>query len=104
MKQLLPDNESQRNAIEALNTGVYAYISNGAYEAGSSSDQAVYAKVFNDYFIVLNKLASPLSSDQRLYLTGDTFTEADLRLLPTLYRHGPVYYIYMELNAAKILH
>jgi len=36
-------------------------------------------------------------------LTGDKFTEADLRLFPTLFRHDPVYYIRMKLNAARVL-
>ena len=37
-------------------------------------------------------------------LTGDRFTEADLRLFPTLYRHDPVYYtVRMKLNGARIV-
>ena len=38
------------------------------------------------------------------FLTGENFTEADLRLIQTLYRHDPVYYLRMKLNGAKILH
>jgi putative glutathione S-transferase len=42
-------------------------------------------------------------SDGRSFLTGSAFTEADLRLFPTLYRHDPVYYVRMKLNGARIL-
>ncbi len=44
-----------------------------------------------------------LLSDGRAFLTGDAFTEADLRLFPTLYRHDPVYYVRMKLNGARML-
>ena len=42
-------------------------------------------------------------TDGRDFLTGDGFTEADLRLFPTLYRHEPFCYVRMRLNGARIL-
>ncbi len=100
---LYPDTQSVRDEIEALNTQIYTTINNGAYKAGFSSDQAVYAAAFEAYFNTLERLEMLLASDQRSYLTGDNFTEADLRLYPTLFRHDPVYYVRMKLNAARIL-
>lgn len=100
---LYPENQSVRDEISALNTEIYTAINNGAYKAGFSSDQAVYAAAFGAYFNTLERLESLLASDQRSYLTGDNFTEADLRLYPTLFRHDPVYYVRMKLNAARIL-
>jgi len=97
-------NKKKRDEIDALNSEIYTNVNNGAYKAGFSSDQSVYATAFEAYFKTLDKLEEILESDQRPYLTGDKFTEADLRLFPTLYRHDPVYYIRMKLNAAKILH
>lgn len=91
-----------RADIDALNADIYVAINNGAYKAGFSSDQSVYAAAFAKYFDMLAKLNARLS-DGRDFLTGATFTEADLRLFPTLYRHDPVYYLRMKLNAAKIL-
>lgn len=91
-----------RLEIDALNDQVYTNINNGAYKAGFSSDQAVYAKAFDAYFDTLNTLDARLA-DGRAFLTGDRFTEADLRLFPTLYRHDPVYYVRMKLNGARIL-
>ncbi len=88
--------------IDALNEQVYVGINNGAYKAGFSSDQAVYAAAFEAYFETLRALEVRLA-DGRLFLTGDRFTEADLRLFPTLYRHDPVYYVRMKLNGARIL-
>ena len=74
-----------------------------AYKAGFSSNQAVYVTAFKNYFDTLASLEARLASDDRPFLTGDKFTEADLRLFPTLYRHDPVYYVRMKLNGAKIL-
>lgn len=92
-----------RDEIDTLNDEIYVAINNGAYKAGFSSDQAVYATAFAAYFDALAALEARLAADDRPFLTGNTFTEADLRLFPTLYRHDPVYYVRMKLNGARIL-
>ncbi|MEM9714922.1 MAG: glutathione S-transferase C-terminal domain-containing protein [Pseudomonadota bacterium] len=94
--------EPLRPQIDQLNDVIYRTINNGAYKAGFSSDQAVYAAAFEAYFQTLSELESMLD-DGRPFLTGEDFTEADLRLFPTLYRHDPVYYVRMKLNGARIL-
>lgn len=99
---LYPPGEALRAEIDTLNAEVYQAINNGAYKAGFSSDQSVYAAAFDAYFGMLDKLEDRLA-DGRPFLTGERFTEADLRLFPTLYRHDPVYYLRMKLNGAKIL-
>ncbi|MEM9707979.1 MAG: glutathione S-transferase C-terminal domain-containing protein [Pseudomonadota bacterium] len=101
--RLYPNEPTQRAALKELNERIYVTINNGAYKAGVSSDQSVYAGAFHAYFKSLNWLEDSLS-DGRLYLCGENFTEADLRLFPTLYRHDPVYYLRMKLNGAKIFH
>ena len=98
----MPREQKASGQITALNDRIYTTINNGAYKAGFSSDQTVYAQAFTAYFDTLGWLEE-LLSDQRPFLTGEAFTEADLRLFPTLYRHDPVYYIRMKLNAARIL-
>jgi putative glutathione S-transferase len=100
--RLYPADEARRAEIDQLNDRIYRTINNGAYKAGFSSDQSVYAHAFADYFKSLHWL-DDLLSDGRPYLSGDAFTEADLRLFPTLYRHDPVYYLRMKLNGGKIL-
>jgi len=92
-----------QSEIDTLNEEIYVNINNGAYKAGFSSDQGIYSNAFLNYFKTLKVLEVKLSSDNRPFLTGDHFTEADLRLFPTLYRHDPVYYLRMKLNGAKIL-
>ena len=100
--QLYPNDPMDRQAIDDLNDLIYATINNGAYKAGFSSDQQVYATAFDAYFKTLTTL-DDLLSDERAFLTGPDFTEADLRLFPTLYRHDPVYYVRMKLNGARVL-
>ena len=97
------DNRLLREDIDALNDQIYNAINNGAYKAGFSSNQDVYATAFENYFNTLDQLEERLAADNRPYLTGESFTEADLRLFPTLYRHDPVYYVRMKLNGARIL-
>ena len=92
-----------RQEIDDLNQLIYVGINNGAYKAGFSSDQTVYAAAFEAYFDTLQTLETRLAADDRPFLTGETFTEADVRLFPTLYRHDPVYYVRMKLNGARIL-
>lgn len=96
------ENRGMRAGIDQLNDQIYVNINNGAYKAGFSSRQDVYAHAFKNYFGTLDTLEKRLA-DSRPFLTGDTFTEADLRLFPTLYRHDPVYYVRMKLNGARIL-
>lgn len=100
---LYPEDGALRDEIDALNEVIYSNINNGAYKAGFSSDQAVYAAAFEAYFDSLSTLETRLAVDDRPFLTGNTFTEADLRLFPTLFRHDSVYYVRMKLNGTKIL-
>ena len=100
--RLFPEDAALRSTISSLNELIYVNINNGAYKAGFSSDQSVYAQAFNAYFSTLDELEG-LLSDGRAFLTGANFTEADLRLFPTLYRHDPVYFTRMKLNGARIL-
>ncbi len=100
--RLYPDDDALRHDIHDLNDLIYTTINNGAYKAGFSSDQAIYVAAFDAYFDTLRKLDDRLS-DGRPFLTGATFTETDLRLFPTLFRHDPVYYVRMKLNGARIL-
>lgn len=100
--RLVPSDPDLRDHVDDLNERIYVAINNGAYKAGFSSDQAIYSKAFADYFDTLSVLER-LLSDDRPFLTGDRFTEADLRLFPTVFRHDPVYYVRMKLNGARIL-
>lgn len=100
---LADDQQKLRDEIDELNELIYVNINNGAYKAGFSSSQEVYASAFENYFKTLQELENRLAADNRPFLTGDVFSETDLRLFPTLYRHDPVYYVRMKLNGARIL-
>ena len=102
LPDLYPAPGAQRAQIDELNALIYTNINNGAYKAGFSSDQSVYEAAFRAYFETLDQLDERLS-DGRPFLCGASFTLADLRLFPTLYRHDPVYYLRMKLNGARIL-
>ena len=91
----------QRAAIDALNAWTYQHINNGAYKAGFSSDQRVYERAYRRFFGALDYLEALL--EDRTWLLGDTPTEADLRLYPTLFRFDPVYYVRMKLDR-RMLH
>uniref|UniRef100_A0A0G4IB64 GST C-terminal domain-containing protein n=1 Tax=Chromera velia CCMP2878 TaxID=1169474 RepID=A0A0G4IB64_9ALVE len=99
------DGAEKEKEAEELNALIYTTISNGAYKAGFSSSQEVYAEAFHKYFQTLDTLEAILQKDggRKWLLGGDHPTEVDLRLFPTLYRHDPVYFLRMKLNGAKIL-
>ena len=96
-----PADQGVRSQIDALNGRIHEAINNAASKAGFSSDQSAYEAAFHKYFNMLEEL-NALLQDGRAYLTGEAFAEADLRQLPTLYRHEPVYYLHIKLNGAKI--
>lgn len=96
--ELYPETLSEE--VGRLNALIYPAINNGAYKAGFSSLQTVYQEAFELYFSTLDYLEELLG--ERAFLCGDTPTEADLRLFPTLFRHDPVYYLRMKLNKAYI--
>jgi putative glutathione S-transferase len=82
---LYPD--SLRVTIEELNESIYQKINNGAYKAGFSSNQQVYQEAYARYFSELDRLDELLARSR--FLTGDSVTEADVRLFPTVFRHDP---------------
>src|SRR5271168_1985905 len=89
-----------RSAIDETNAFVYDAINNGVYRCGFARTQAAYEQSFRKLFAALDNL------DQRLgrqrYLVGDRFTEADLRLFPTLVRFDAVYYSHFKCNLRRL--
>ena len=80
--------EQHRAAVDAANEWVYHDINNGAYKAGFSSSQDAYEAAFVKYFAALERLNGLFAVNK--FITGDSVTEADIRLYPTLFRHDPV--------------
>lgn len=76
-----------QNDINDVNAWVYKQINNGVYRAGFATTQQAYDEAVNTLFTGLEQ-AEALLTQQR-YLTGDQFTEADIRLFTTLVRFDP---------------
>jgi putative glutathione S-transferase len=57
---LYPGKKALRDEIDVLNADIYTSINNGAYKAGFSSDQAIYASAFTAYFDTLEQIETSL--------------------------------------------
>jgi putative glutathione S-transferase len=90
-----------REEIDALNARIYPGLNNGVYRAGFATTQAAYDEAFAQVFQTLDELETRLS-DGRRYLSGDRFTEADIRLFVTLVRFDVAYYGLFKCNLRRI--
>jgi putative glutathione S-transferase len=75
--------------IEATNKWIYELLNDGVYRCGFSTRQDAYDKASCDVITGL-ELADKILARQD-FLCGNVFTEADLRLLPTVLRFDGVY-------------
>ena len=92
--------EGLRDTIDAINAVIYEGINNGVYRCGFARSQPAYEASFRKLFATLDEVEERLGRHR--YLTGDTFTEADLRLFPTLVRFDAVYYSHFKCNLRRI--
>lgn len=96
---LYPDHLSEK--IEELNGWIYPNINNGVYRAGFATSQEAYDAAVRDVFNALDKVEDILSKSR--YLTGNTITEADVRLFTTLVRFDMVYVGHFKCNKKRII-
>ncbi|KHE00638.1 glutathionyl-hydroquinone reductase YqjG [Pantoea stewartii] len=89
-----------RDKIDDLNGWIYGTVNNGVYKAGFATSQAAYDEAVTALFQSLSRLEQILG--QHRYLTGDTLTEADLRLWTTLVRFDPVYVTHFKCDRHRI--
>ena len=89
-----------RGAIDETNDFVYDAINNGVYRCGFAKTQAAYEQSFRKLFAALDSIEQRLGRQR--YLVGDRFTEADLRLFPTLVRFDAVYYSHFKCNLWRL--
>src|SRR5215469_255846 len=92
--------EALRGAIDEANAFVYDAINNGVYRCGFAQSQAAYEDSFRKLFAALDSLEERLGRQR--YLVGGQFTEADLRLFPTLVRFDAVYYSHFKCNLRRL--
>jgi putative glutathione S-transferase len=84
---LVPDDLVRE--IDETNEWVYRLLNNGVYRCGFSTTQAAYDQASADVREGLQKCEERLAENP--FLVGPDFTEADLRLLPTVLRFDAAY-------------
>jgi putative glutathione S-transferase len=90
-----------RDEIEEVSDLVYQDVNNGVYRCGFATTQDAYDAAYNALFARLDWLEDRLAT--RRYLVGDTITEADVRLWPTLARFDAVYQGHFKCNRNKLI-
>jgi glutathionyl-hydroquinone reductase len=90
-----------RRDIDEVNAFVYDNVNNGVYRTGLAKSQAAYEEAFGKLFAALDALESRLGRQR--WLCGDRFTEADLRLFPTLVRFDTVYGVLFKCNLRRLV-
>ncbi|MEZ5380201.1 MAG: glutathione S-transferase C-terminal domain-containing protein [Microthrixaceae bacterium] len=90
-----------RDEIMAMDEANYRDVNNAVYEAGFASDAKAYAEAYHRLFARLDALEDHLSAHR--FLVGDTITEADVRLWPSLVRFDAVYHNHFRCNRNKLM-
>ena len=90
-----------RSQIDEINTIVYTNVNNGVYKTGFASTQEAYEVSVARLFKALETLEEHLATNR--YLVGNTLTEADLRLFPTLVRFDAVYFGHFRCNLKRLV-
>jgi len=93
--------ETLRDGIDAWNARIYRDVNNGVYRAGFARTQAAYDEAVLQVFATLDEIGAHLSDSR--YLMGDTFTEADIRLFPTLARFDVAYHYAFKCNIRRLM-
>lgn len=93
--------ERLRDEIMEMAEANYTDVNNAVYEAGFATDAAAYGEAYGRLFTRLDQLEDHLGA--RRYLVGDTITEADVRLWPTLVRFDAVYHNHFKCNRNKLV-
>ena len=93
--------EEMRDDIEEVNQRVYSNLNNGVYKSGFAGRQDVYEEAVGNLFDTLDWLEDRLANNR--YLMGDRITEADWRLVATLFRFDSVYHLHFKCNKRRII-
>ena len=90
-----------RESIDAWNVRIYRDVNNGVYRAGFARTQAAYDVAVAELFDALDEIEAHLADNR--YLVGDVFTEADIRLFPTLARFDVAYHYAFKCNIRRLV-
>lgn len=86
--------------IDRWNALIHARINNGVYRAGFARTQQAYDSAVTDLFAALQEVETHLQTHTTL--VGETLSEADLRLFPTLARFDVAYHYAFKCNLKKL--
>ncbi len=92
--------EHLRDEINEISGVIYTDVNDGVYKAGFARRAESYERAFDALFARLDWLEERLTT--RRYLVGDTITEVDIRLWPTLARFDAVYHNHFRCNRNKL--
>ncbi|MEL7116436.1 MAG: glutathione S-transferase C-terminal domain-containing protein [Pseudomonadota bacterium] len=90
-----------KEEIDTLTQYIFDGLSNAVYRAGKSQQQAEYDNAVDTVFGTLDALEDRLSG--RVYLFGDTLTQADIRLFATLVRFDTVYATHFRCTRKRLV-
>ncbi len=93
--------EELRDEIERINDRIYDTVNNGVYKSGFATSQKAYEEAVGPLFDSLDWLEDHLARNR--YLLGARLTEADWRLVTTLFRFDPVYHGHFKCNRRRIV-
>ncbi len=93
--------EGMRDEIEEVNQRIYDTLNNGVYKSGFATTQEAYDAAVHPLFDTMDWLEERLST--RRYLMGDRVTEADWRLVVTLFRFDLVYHLHFKCNRKRVI-
>ncbi|MBV0913657.1 glutathione S-transferase family protein [Anianabacter salinae] len=86
--------------VEDWNRLIYSTVNNGVYKAGFARTQDAYDRAVTALFETLDKIEDHLATHD--WLAGGVFTEADLRLFPTLARFDVAYHYAFKCNIRRL--
>ena len=86
--------------IDELNDKILKGINNAVNACGRSTSQSAYDQSLDLLFLTLGELDKRLQDSR--FLCGNTITEPDLRLFPTLVRFDAIYYFGYKCNLCPL--
>ena len=92
---------AQRPNIDYWNDRIYPKLNNGVYRAGFAESQKAYELAVGEVFETLDAIEDRLAVSR--YFAGDSLTEADIRLFPTLVRFDVAYFTAFKCSRRRIV-
>lgn len=95
------DDEDGLDKLNEISQWLYPMMIHGVYRCGFAKTQKAYDHAIEELTAAFD-MADELLQRQR-YLTGDTLTDADIRLFVTLLRFDEVYAFYFRANTRLVM-